>query len=135
VAVSPDQSLAAYLSELRRKAGLSLRDVERRTGGVVSNAYLFQLEKGHRKDPHPRVLVALARAYGVPWQLMFEKAGFVESVEPSEVDVAFEQVKADPEFGFGTRFKGELDEAGKRVIVELYEKATGKKLLPTDGTP
>jgi transcriptional regulator with XRE-family HTH domain len=106
--------------------------VERQTQGVVSNVYLSQLENGHRKDPHPRVLVALAKAYGVPWQSMFEKAGFVDGVDSSAVDVAFEQVRADPTFKFGTRFKGELDEAGKRVIIELYERATDKKLLTDD---
>jgi transcriptional regulator with XRE-family HTH domain len=125
----PEGNLAEYLTKLREDTGMSLRDVERLTQGVVSNVYLSQLENGHRKDPHPKMLVALAKAYGVPWQLMFEKAGFVDSVEPSAVDVAFEQVRADPTFKFGTRFPGELDEAGKRVIIELYERATRKKLL------
>jgi transcriptional regulator with XRE-family HTH domain len=99
------------------------------TNGVVSNVYLSQLENGHRSDPHPRVLVALAKVYGIPWQMMMEKAGFVDSPAPTEIDVAFDQVLADPTFHFGTRFKGELDEEGKRLIIELYERATGKKLL------
>jgi transcriptional regulator with XRE-family HTH domain len=131
-AVTPAGNLAAYLTELRSGTDYSLRDVERLTGGVVSNVYLSQLENDHRRDPHPKVLVALAKVYGVPWQLMFEKAGFVEGTEPSRVDVAFGQVLADPTFNFGTRFGGELDEAGKRVIIELYERATDKKLLTDD---
>lgn len=125
----PADSLAAFLTDLRSQTDWSLRDVERMTGGVVSNVYLSQLENGHRSDPHPKVLVALARVYGVPWQLMFEKAGFVEPVPASKVDIAFAQVQADPEFHFGTRFTGDLDETGKRVIIELYERATGKNLL------
>ena len=37
---------------------------------------------------------------------------------------------ADPEFQFGTRFKeSELDQPSKRTIVDLYQRATGKKLL------
>lgn len=79
--------LAAYLKELRMKSELSLRDMERATGGLVSNAYLSQLETGKRRDPHPRMLVALAKVYGIPWQLLFEKAGFVDAIEPSAVDV------------------------------------------------
>ncbi|HLF80015.1 MAG TPA: helix-turn-helix transcriptional regulator [Dehalococcoidia bacterium] len=127
---NPDTPLASYLRELRAGTELSLRDVERATNSVVSNVYLSQLENGTRSDPHPRMLVALARVYGVPWRVLFEKAGFVDEVEPSAIEVAFDQVQADPAFHFGTRFKGDLDESGKRVIIELYEKATGKKLLP-----
>lgn len=82
-----------------------------------------------RRDPHPRVLVALAHVYEVPVSLLFEKAGYVDSPQPSDVDVAYKQVLADPSFKFGTRMKGEPDEAAKRIIIELYERATGKKLL------
>lgn len=124
--------LASVLTDLRAKSNLSLRDVEKASGEVVSNVYLSQLEHGHRSDPNPRVLVALARVYGVRVQVLFEAAGYVDLPPPSLVDVAFEQVKADRQFQFGTRFSGDLDEAGKRVIIELYEKATGKKLLPND---
>jgi transcriptional regulator with XRE-family HTH domain len=132
VPVPAEGSLAEYLTLLRERSGLSLRDVERATSGVVSNVYLSQLENGHRTDPHPKLLVSLSKVYGVPWQLLFEKAGFIDSVEPSAVDVAFEQVQTDPTFHFGTRFTGELDQDGKRVIIELYEQATKKKLLPND---
>ena len=123
-------SLAPYLRELRSKSNLSLRDVERATNNVVSNVYLSKLENGKRSDPHPKMLIALARVYAIPWRLLFEKAGFVGEVAPSAVDVAFQQVQTDPEFHFGTRFNGELDETAKRVIIELYEKATRKTLLP-----
>jgi transcriptional regulator with XRE-family HTH domain len=125
-----DTSLAEYLKELRAGVGLTLRQVERATNGVVSNVYLSQLEQGKRLEPSPRFLVALAKAYGVPSKLLFERAGYTEGPQPSEVDVAFEQVVADSRFQFGTRFHGgELDESSKRVIVELYQKATGKTLL------
>ena len=124
--------LGRYLTELRDKSGLSLRQVEKASGGVASNVYLSQLEHGKRLEPHPAILVALAKVYGIPWRVLFEKAGYLETVPPSAIDVAFEQVRADTEFQFGTRFTGELDEAGKRVIIAMYEKATKKKLLPDD---
>ena len=127
--VTPDDDLAAYLTSLRAGTNWSLRDVERMTNGVVSNVYLSQLENGHRKEPHPKILVALSRVYGVPWQMMFERAGFLDELEPSAVEVAFGQVLADKKFQFGTSFKGDLDEAAKRAIIHLYESATGKKLL------
>jgi len=120
--------LARYLRELRGDR-YSLRDVERLTGGVVSNVYLSQLENGTRTEPNPRMLVALARAYEVPVAELFEKAGYVDEPTPSEVDVAFQQVLADRSFKFGTRFKGEPDEAVKRMIIKLYERAAKKQLL------
>ena len=108
---------------------MSLRDVERATDNVVSNAYLSQLERGTRSEPGPKYLTALAKFYEVPVQLLFEKAGYTDAPPPSEVDVAFQQVRADQTFQFGTRLPGDLDEGSKRVIIELYEKVTKKKLL------
>ena len=126
--VPPEQTLGEFLRDLRGEKW-SLRDVERLTEGVVSNAYLSQLEQGKRLEPGPRYLAALAKAYEVPVQTLFEKAGYADEPPPSEVDIAFKQVLADPTFQFGTRFHGELDESSKRVIIELYERATKKKLL------
>jgi transcriptional regulator with XRE-family HTH domain len=122
--------LAEYLRQLRENKGMSLRDVARATESVVSNAYLSQLETGRRPTPNPRVLTALAKVYGVAIDALFEKAGYVNGPTLSDVDVAFEQVLADHTFQFGTRFPGELNEDAKRIIIELYEAATGKKLLP-----
>lgn len=108
---------------------MSLRDVERATDNEISNAYLSQLEQGKRVEPGPRYLTHLARVYDVPVELLFEKAGYTDAPEPSAIERAFQMVKADPKFKFGTRLKGNLDESSKRVIIELYEKLTKKKLL------
>jgi hypothetical protein len=79
------------------------------------------------------MLVALARVYEVGVGELFEKAGYVDEPAPSDVDVAFQQVLADRTFKFGTRFKGELSQEAKRVMIALYERATDKKLLSGDG--
>lgn len=129
-AMDSDRPLARYLRELRETKGMSLRQVERATGGAVSNVYLSQLELGKRHDPNPRILVALSKVYGVRMDTLLERAGYLDAPEPPAIDVAFQQVLADPTFDFGTRFEGkELDETAKRVIIELYEKVTGKTLL------
>ena len=49
--------------------------------------------------------------------------------EDEEVDMAFRFVMDDPRYKSGTRLQGELSLEVKRFIVEMYEKATGKKLL------
>lgn len=123
------EPLAQLLSDLREKSGFSLREVQERTRDEVSNVYLSQLEHGIRKDPNPRILVALAHVYGCPVSELFQAAGYVDAPSPTEIDVALEQVVADPKFQFGTRAPRELDQASKKTIVRMYEQITGKKLL------
>ena len=126
------QPLALLLTDLRVRSGLSLRQVERATDDEVSNVYLSQLEHGLRTDPNPRILVALARVYGLPVKELFEAAGYVDAPSPTEIDTAFEQVLADREFHFGTRASKELDQASKKTIVRMYERLKHRKLLPDD---
>ncbi len=65
------------LRELRQSLGWSLREVERRSGGRVHNAYLSQIETGRTKEPSVELLATLAQLYGVDlWQLM-HLAGWV----------------------------------------------------------
>ena len=69
--------LGAVLADLRTAKGLSLRDVEEATGKAVSNAYLSQLENGKIRKPSPNVLHSLAEVYGVPYEALMEKAGYL----------------------------------------------------------
>lgn len=58
------------LALARELHGLSLRDLERRTG--VSNALLSQIETGHVKEPSFRNVVRLARALNLPLERLAE---------------------------------------------------------------
>jgi transcriptional regulator with XRE-family HTH domain len=69
--------LSQYLSDLRAAKGLKLRQVEEATGREVSNAYLSQIENGKIKQPSPNVLHSLASVYGVSYQSLMEKAGYI----------------------------------------------------------
>jgi transcriptional regulator with XRE-family HTH domain len=130
--VEPAARLADVLRQLREDAGLTLREVEERSGRKVSNGYLSQLETGLRPTPNPRVLTTLAQVYGVPVTTLFEAAGYVDPPVPSAIDRAWKQVLADPRYKFGTRMKSELNDDAKRLFIQLYEQATGKKLLDGD---
>lgn len=68
-------SLGAYLAAIRGVRRLTLREVQDATGGVVSNAYLSQIENGRIGRPSPNVLHALAKALVVPYETLMEKAG------------------------------------------------------------
>jgi transcriptional regulator with XRE-family HTH domain len=67
-------SLGIRLRAARERAGLTLREVEERTG--VSNAYLSQIESGRIKEPSPRILHRLAELYGEPYSELLELAGY-----------------------------------------------------------
>ena len=73
--------LGPLLADLRKAKRLSLREVEEATGRAVSNAYLSQLENGKIAKPSPNVLHDLADAYGVPYESLMEKAGYLRPAE------------------------------------------------------
>ena len=74
---SPSSTLGPYLTSFRVAKGLTLRDVEDATGKEVSNAYLSQLEHGRITKPSPNILHSLATVYGVPYETLMEKAGYI----------------------------------------------------------
>lgn len=79
---SPDEILGAYLKTLRGASGFSLREVEEATD--VSNAYLSQLENGKISKPSPHILHKLAEFYGVSYEVLMEKAGYIKRENVAE---------------------------------------------------
>ena len=75
--------LGALLGDLRKAKGLSLREVEEAADGMISNAYLSQLENGKIRRPSPNVLHSLALVYAVPYEALMEKAGYLLPSEDS----------------------------------------------------
>jgi transcriptional regulator with XRE-family HTH domain len=70
-------TLGQYLASIRNDRGITLREVEKRTDKVVSNAYLSQIENDQIKKPNPNILNALAELYDIPYEELMERAGFV----------------------------------------------------------
>jgi transcriptional regulator with XRE-family HTH domain len=127
------ENFGDYLRTLRTEKKLSLREVETLSG--VSNSYLGLIERGQRPIPGADILKKLAPVYDVPVRDLLNAAGYLKDEEISlseedEVEMAFRYVMNDPRYKSGTRIKGGLTTEVKRFIVEMYEKATGKKLLP-----
>ncbi|MBD3342427.1 MAG: helix-turn-helix domain-containing protein [Candidatus Lokiarchaeota archaeon] len=124
-----------YLKNLRIKNELTLREVEEKSG--ISFSYISQLEKGSKVRPHPDILKKLAVVYHVPYITLLEQAGYIQEdasleeilTEKQKIERAFQKVIDDPDYEFGTRLKGELDLETKKLIIEMYQKITGKKLL------
>jgi HTH-type transcriptional regulator, competence development regulator len=124
-----------YLRNLREQQRLSLRDVAAKTG--VSISYITQIEHAKRKPPGPDVLKKLALSYNVAVKDLMKAAGYLDDLkevksnlsDEEEVEMAFNYVMSDPRYRSGTRLSGPMTTEVKRFIVEMYEKATGKKLL------
>jgi len=67
-------SLALVLAEARRERGLSLRDVERRTG--VRSGHLSQIETGIILKPEMALLWELAALYDLDFEQLLALAGY-----------------------------------------------------------
>jgi Ni,Fe-hydrogenase III small subunit len=74
----------------------------------------------------------------VPVRDLLKAAGYMDDIrevkpalsDEEEVERAFQYVITDPRYQSGTRVTGPITTEVKRFVVEMYEKATGKKLLP-----
>jgi transcriptional regulator with XRE-family HTH domain len=72
-------ALGTYLADLRNAKQMKLREVEQATDNAISNAYLSQLETGKISKPSPNILYHLAEVYGVSYDVLMEKAGYIVS--------------------------------------------------------
>jgi HTH-type transcriptional regulator, competence development regulator len=68
------QRLSHLLADGRKRAGLTLRTVEAKTG--ISNAYLSQIENGKIKEPSPLVLHKLSQLYRISYATALQAAGY-----------------------------------------------------------
>jgi len=73
----PDETLGAVLRAARAAGGLSLRDVERRTG--IRNAHLSQIETDTIAKPEMAILWELASLYGIDFARLLALAGHAGS--------------------------------------------------------
>ena len=124
--------LGDYLRELRTRKRLSLREVE--DTSEASSSYLSQVEQGKRQ-PSADLLRKIAPAYGTSVRDLLTKAGYLDEPEvkmgdQDRIEWAYQAVLSDPDYRFGTSLGPQgLTLEAKRFIIEMYEKATGRKLL------
>jgi transcriptional regulator with XRE-family HTH domain len=129
--MSPEQ-IGSYLRDLRNQKRLTLREVEKESG--ASGSYLSQVEQGKRR-PSADLLRKIASTYGASVRELLTIAGYLNEPEvrisdQDQVEWAFNCVLSDPDYKFGTSLGPQgLTLEAKRFIVEMYQKASGKKLL------
>lgn len=59
--VLPGETLGEFVKRIREANKWSTRDVERQSGGEISNGYINLIETGNSKNPSPKKLKALAK--------------------------------------------------------------------------
>jgi transcriptional regulator with XRE-family HTH domain len=72
-----DDGLGAKLRKHREDNDLGLREVAKKAG--VNHGYLSQLERADVSEPAPAILQRLAPGYGIPFPILMEWAGYIES--------------------------------------------------------
>lgn len=77
-------ALGNYLRSVRQSLGLTLRGVEEATAQEISNAYLSQLETGKIAKPSPQMLYSLAGVYGISYENLMERAGYLGPARTNE---------------------------------------------------
>ena len=103
--------LGDILRRARQHQGLSLRQVEQRTG--VSNAHLSQIERGAIRRPDPAILMNLAELYGLNYELVAEWSGYLEPEGPRGSSALA---------GMALRLFVELDPVAQSQALEYLEK-------------
>jgi len=106
-----------YLHKLRDERNWSLRDIQEKTKGEVSNAYLSQLESGKKNIPTLKVIQKLADAFGLPIEVLLKEAGYAspEMAAKKEASVIF-------------RGYEQLSPKNRQIMQEML-----KTLLKTEG--
>jgi len=104
------------LEGARKGLGWSLRKAEEKSG--VSNGYISQIERGE-VEPSPEVLRKLGKAYGIPFAVLMETAGYIMRREQQK-----ETVKV-PAFVFSAAEK--MDERDWDAAQAFFQYLLDKK--------
>ena len=114
--------LGGFLRKLREDRKMTLREVERKA--QVSNAYLSQVERGERGIPTMKMLVRLAKVYGVPVSALTEKAEAALKIghpkEKYQVDKKKNKIPA-PDIDFICRGYENLTEEKKQTLKDFLQ--------------
>ncbi len=78
------ETVGTYLRSIRDAKGMSLREVEQASKDEVSNGYLSQLENGKVERPSPHMLHQLAAVYGISYEVLMQKAGYIQPAAAGE---------------------------------------------------
>lgn len=106
------EELGRYLKSLRNAVGLTLRQVQEATAGIVKNSYLSQIENGDIRRPSPDILYELANVYGVSYRDLLERTGH-------RVPADAEDMEDRPVAGLPLQAIADLDESDREELINF----------------
>ena len=127
--VVPSETLGQRLRKVRETAGLSQREMERRSG--LHSGYLSQLEQGKIVHPSPSILRKVAAAYEVRFEDVLAWAGYATDRQgevPPRQAMALSTVAA-----LGDPSDEELE--ALKAIVKILQKNRVATFTPPSDTP
>lgn len=124
-----------YLANLRVQAGLSQEQMEHKTG--LKKSYINSLEQGVVKQPGSDKINKIVSGYNLKEEdvlnIFYGSHGEEIVEEHVRLDAILNQIRKDRTFGLNERVLRALAEPmgleTKKLIIQLYEKLTLKKLL------
>ncbi|MEZ5408160.1 MAG: helix-turn-helix domain-containing protein [Acidimicrobiales bacterium] len=125
-----NKALGAFIRAQRELASLSLRQLSDMAD--VSNAYLSQIERGLH-EPSVRVIRSVARALGVPAEVLLAQAGLIDPVAADDVaagngaDGQTAPAPPAPSVEDAVRADPRLSEAEKDALLAVYRSYTAGK--------
>lgn len=121
-APTTQEALGSYLKSTRRALGMTLREVEAATEKSVTNGYLSQIESGDIQQPSPRILHHLARAYGIEYNGLMERAGYLVESTPRSKQRTTASIN-----GFPLRALDDLNPEETKAVLEYLEFIKSKR--------
>lgn len=111
------ETFAEYVKRVRTEGQLSLEDVERQSGGQISDAYVSRIENGYILNVSPKKLKALAKGLHRTYDEVRAKADGVlvegdEDFEKSDVAALF----------YDSRSLSEEDQRELKVIWDMLKQ-------------
>lgn len=114
-----NKELTDLLLKTRQDRGYSLHQASYKTG--VSHSFISQLERGLRPTPIPDVLRKIAKGYNLNYELLMQKAGYLDEVRDNQ------ESSYDPYemlmFSDKESFEALPKEEQERILTVLREQA------------
>ena len=78
-------NLGKYLKKARKSKNLTLLQLQEKSG--VSNSHISRIERGLR-EPSPETLKKISSPLGIPYEMLLEKAGYLEKRNKDKIKSA-----------------------------------------------
>jgi len=121
------ESLGAFIRSQRRLSKLSLRELAELAH--VSNPYLSQIERGLH-EPSVRVLSAVARALGLPAEMLLARAGLMTDegrAEPGTQTAGSPSSASRATTESAIRADGLLTDEQKEALLAVYRSYVARR--------